>query len=285
MTGYGSAEGEAAGASFRWEMRSVNGRGLDAKMRLPQGSEELEPQLRKKLAPLQRGTVNISLKLSREESEAALVVDEEALAAAAHAIQTVRTAIECDLPRPEAVLSMRGVLAPPSAEKTFPAELLDGLEAGFERAVAALLQSREVEGAEIASVLKERLAAMRKLAQSVREGTANTRGELTKRLRAQVEEVAPGLVSDDRVAQEVVMLAIKADVSEELDRLLVHLGSFGELLEKGGAAGRRLEFLSQELMREASTLTVKLPSAELKNLGLDLKEHVDSLREQVLNLA
>nr|WP_305888962.1 YicC/YloC family endoribonuclease [Parvularcula maris] len=285
MTGYGSAEGEAAGASFRWEMRSVNGRGLDAKMRLPQGAEELEPQLRKKLAPLQRGTVNISLKLTREESDAALVVDEEALAAAAHAIQTVRTAIECDLPRPEAVLSMRGVLAPPTAEKTFPEVLLAALDESFGRAVAALLSSRQAEGAEISAVLKDRLTAMQKLVADVREGTANTRADLTAKLRAQVEEVAPGLVSDDRVAQEVVMLAIKADVSEELDRLSVHLSSFAEQLEKGGAVGRRLEFLSQELMREASTLTVKLPSAELKNLGLDFKEHVDSLREQVLNLA
>jgi uncharacterized protein (TIGR00255 family) len=285
MTGFGAAEGETEGASFRWEMRSVNGRGLDAKMRLPQGAEQLEPVLKKKLAPLHRGTVNISLKLAREESEAPLVLDEDALAAAVAAIQTVRLAVECDLPRPEALLAMRGVLAPAAGEKNLPDDLLAALTLAFEEAVSTLLSARQAEGAEIASVLNERLAAMQGLTEKAREGAASARENLHAKLRAQVEEIAPGLVADERVAQEVVVLAMKADVSEELDRLSVHLASFGELLAKGGSVGRRLEFLTQELMREASTLTVKLPSAELKNIGLDFKEHVDSLREQVLNLA
>jgi uncharacterized protein (TIGR00255 family) len=285
MTGFGAVEGEAEGASFRWEIRSVNGKGLDAKMRLPQGCEHLEPVLKKRLAPLHRGTVNVSLRLNREEAEAPLVLDEDALALAADAIRRVRAAVECDLPRPEAILAMRGVFAPAVAEKSLPEKLTDALVRSFDEAAAALRSARLAEGSEITAVLNERLSVMDRLVKEARQGAVDARQELLARLRAQVEEIAPSVVSDERIAQEVVVLAMKADVSEELDRLGVHLGAFAETLTKGGAVGRRLEFLTQELMREASTLTVKLPNAELKTIGLDLKEHVDSLREQVLNLA
>lgn len=285
MTGFGAAEGATGTTSWRWELRSVNGKALDAKFKLPQGTESLEDHVRRGLRQLQRGSVNVSLRIERKDTAVPLVVDEEALAAAARAIRTVETVIDCDKPRPEAVLAMRGVLVTPTMETGFSDEELAAIAASFDEALAALLSARLKEGERVGLLLQERCADMQIRITNVREQTKGAREQIAERLRAQLGELLAQHVAEDRLAQEAALLAIRADVTEELDRLTVHTQSFKELLAKGGAAGRRLEFLTQELMREASTLTAKLHTAELKNEGLDLKELVDSLREQVLNLA
>ncbi len=285
MTGFGAAEGASETASWRWELRSVNGKSLDAKFKLPQGAESLEQFVRTELRKLQRGTINISLRIEKKDTVVPLVVDDEGLAAAMRAIGKVQQAIDCAKPRPEAVLSMRGVLAAPTMETALSDEDLAQISASFEEALAALLGARTKEGARVGTLLKDRCSNMLSRVDNVREQTKDAREKIAERLRAQLGELLAQHVEDDRLAQEAAMLAIRADVTEELDRLSVHTRSFQDLLAKGGAAGRRLEFLTQELMREASTLTAKLHTAELKNEGLDLKELVDSLREQVLNLA
>nr|WP_233061243.1 DUF1732 domain-containing protein [Parvularcula mediterranea] len=285
MTGFGVAEGSSETLGWRWELRSVNGRGLDLKIKLPVGTDPLEPKIREAGRALGRGNAQISLKLDRSEALTGLVVDDEALAAAAAAISKVQLAVDCDKPRPEAILAMRGVLAPPTNDAALTEADLDTLEASFREGLDALLQARRTEGARIAAFLTERCEDMTNRVGSIRNDVAGARDQMAERLRTQLGELLAEHVSPDRIAQEAAMLAIKADVSEELDRLEVHLASFTELLAKGGTPGRRLEFLTQELMREASTLTAKLPTAALKNQGLDLKEMVDSLREQVLNLA
>ncbi|GGY42585.1 YicC/YloC family endoribonuclease [Parvularcula lutaonensis] len=285
MTGYGASEGEAGSIKWRWELRTVNGRGLDAKFRLPPGAEALEPDIRSALRVLHRGTVNISLKLDRAEAASALVIDEEALAAAAKAIGRVQEVITCDPPRPEAVLQMRGVLTTPATDNGLTPKELASLKGGFEEALAALLASRRAEGDRVRKLLEERCAEMARNIAAIREKTATTREQIAERLKAQLGELLADQVAPERLAQEAAMLAIRADVTEELDRLDVHTASFRELLKSDGAAGRRLEFLTQELMREASTLTAKLHTAHLKNDGLDMKELIDGLREQVLNIA
>ena len=285
MTGFGSAEGASETASWRWELRSVNGKGLDAKFKLPQGAESLEQHVRKQLRQLQRGTVNVFLRIEKKDTAVPLVVDDDALAAATRVVAKVQQAMDCDKPRPEAILAMRGVLVTPTMETGLPDETLREISASFDEALAGLLAARFTEGTRVAGLLVERCDDMQARVMRVRERTKGAREQIAERLRAQLGELLAEHVTDDRLAQEAAMLAIRADVTEELDRLSVHTQSFRELLEQGGAAGRRLEFLTQELMREASTLTAKLHTAELKSEGLDLKELVDSLREQVLNLA
>lgn len=285
MTGFGTAEGTTERVAWRWELRSVNGRGLDLKFKLPTGTESLEPGLRAALRSLHRGSVNVSLRIERLEIPQALTIDEEALAAAAKAIERVRAVIHCDPPRPESVLAMRGVLSSPQPETSLADDELAAMRKTFDAALSALLDARLREGERVAAILRGRCEEMIGRVARVRQSTAGTRDQMAERLRAQLGDLLSDHVSDERLAQEAAMLAIRADVTEELDRLGVHTHSFTELMAQGGAAGRRLEFLTQELMREASTLTAKLHTAELKNEGLDLKEMIDSLREQVLNLA
>ncbi|MEM1379221.1 MAG: YicC/YloC family endoribonuclease [Pseudomonadota bacterium] len=284
MTGFGLAEGDLQHCVWRWELRSVNGKGLDVKFRLPPGTEAMEPDLRQKLRVLHRGTINVSLRLERDANADLLRVDESALAAAAAALNKVRQYIDCDRPRPEAVLNMRGVIATPD-DKGLDDYQRGAIVAGFDTAIAALLEARQTEGGRIVAVLKERCNDINAKVISLRTKTADTREQLVARIKAQISDLMADSVAEDRIAQEAAMLAIRADVSEELDRLDVHTKAFRDLLDTDGSVGRRLEFLTQELMREASTLTAKLHSAELKSEGLDLKELVDGLREQVLNLA
>ncbi|MEM9838982.1 MAG: YicC/YloC family endoribonuclease [Pseudomonadota bacterium] len=284
MTGFGAADGDFGPFVWRWELRSVNGKGLDIKFRMPSGTEPLEAKLRQKLRVLHRGSISANLRLDRDTGDEAYKLDEEALASAAAAMNKVRQFIDCERPRPEAVLSMRGVLAGPT-DTSLTAPQLDALSEGFDEALAALLRARQTEGARIAALLKERCEKLDALTSSIRPKTTSARDEIATRIRGQISELLKEHVTDERIAQEAAMLAIRADVTEELDRLGVHNAAFTALLDSDGAAGRRLEFLTQELMREANTLTAKLHTAELKSEGLDLKELVDSLREQVLNIA
>ncbi|MEE4210417.1 MAG: YicC/YloC family endoribonuclease [Parvularcula sp.] len=285
MTGFGAASGETDGLSWRWELRSVNGKGLDLKLRLPSGAEGLEPELRAESKALHRGSVSANLKIERDVGIDSFALDEEALAGVASAIMTIRTRIECAPPRPEAILALRGILASPTPDEGLRDEELAALKAGFGEALGALLHAREAEGARIAAVLKERCAEIETKVAHIRRETERTREELAARLQEQISEILEDNLPEDRIAQEAAFLAIKADIREELDRLDVHTASFKALLTGDKPAGRRLEFLSQELMREATTLTSKVHSAALKHEGLDLKELIDSLREQVLNIA
>lgn len=284
MTGFGSAEGDIGPFVWRWELRSVNGKGLDIKFRMPSGTEPLEPKLRQKLRILHRGSISANLRLERDMQDEAYQLDEQALAAAAAALNKVRQFIDCERPRPEAVLAMRGVLAGP-ADTALTPDQLEALSKGFDEALAALHAARQAEGTRIAAILSARCGEMVALTHALRPRIANARDQIAERIKAQITDLLKEHVTEERIAQEAAMLAIRADVTEEMDRLGVHAAAFTALLEGDGAAGRRLEFLTQELMREANTLTAKLHTAELKSEGLDLKELVDSLREQVLNIA
>jgi len=284
MTGFATAEGEAGSAGWRWTLRSVNGRGLDLKLRLPPGFEALEPRLRKADLPLFRGNISAALKIERAEAESRLRVDEEALAVLADAVQRVRLAVECDLPRPEGLLSLSGVLrAGPDTEGPDEA-LVDAAAQGFEEAVAGLAAARAGEGAALGTVLAGHFDALAALTADAAAEAESATGAVHDRLRAQLSELMAGDLPEERLAHEASLLAIKADTREEIDRLQAHIAAGRDLLRAEGAVGRKLEFLCQELAREANTLTTKAPTLALKRTGLDLKHRVDQLREQVLNV-
>ncbi len=289
MTGF--ARVAEPGDALVVEIRSVNGRGLDIKLRLPPGLDRLEAVLRP-IAERALGRGNVTATLSRKREERpGLVVDPVALAAMLRAIEDIRARLpDAPAPCPEAVLALPGVLcredgverADPAADQALERSIF-GL---FERAVAALDLSRRAEGARLAVILAATLdriedltARARGLAQGQAERhMARLQGALAALLGG-AEPVAP-----ERLAQEIAILAAKSDVTEELDRLEAHCGAARALLAEARAVGRRLDFLVQEFNREANTLCSKSASLPLTALGLELKAAIEQLREQVANV-
>ena len=290
MTGFATAEGSHEGTAWSWTLRSVNAKGLDLKLRTPPGYEALEARLRGSDLPIHRGTVSATLKVDRTEGLAPLRVDEAALAAVAEAAKTARRAAKAAglkraKTRPEHLLMIGGVMRSGPEERAGPSDAeIEAVLAGFAEAADALAKARAQEGASLRAVLSDRLAQIEALTETAeREGEALL-PVLRDRLQAQVRELLGGDLPEDRVAQEATLLAVKADVREETDRLRAHVAAAREHLATPGPVGRKLEFLAQEFAREANTLTAKAASLPLKQAGLDLKLAVDQVREQVLNV-
>lgn len=289
MTGYARASGHAAGVNFQCELKSVNARGLDIRMRLAPGLDALEADLRRLIgAAVTRGAVTLSISLDRAGAGGEVVVNQQALRTVLEALNGLVGQIKTDLPRPEGILGLKGVLdqreTPLSADDE---EALNGaILAAVERCAAGLAQARRDEGARLAAVLSERIDEIERLTAAAEAHPSRSREAIAERLRLQVAELlrsAPAL-PEDRIAQEAVLLATKADIREELDRLGAHIGSARELIAGGGAVGRKLDFLSQEFNREANTLCSKSNAVDLTAIGLDLKAVIDQLREQVQNI-
>lgn len=292
MTGFARAEGAADGATWAWELRSVNGRGLDLRLRLPPGFDALEPALRDEAArALKRGNVGLNLSVKREE-RARLAPDPAALDAVLRLALDLAARIPgAPPPRAEALLALPGVLRPagagagPGEDALTPAQL-DAVRAGFTRALAGLVAARRAEGARLATVLLgqlDEIAALRDRAEA--EGAdqpALQRARMMDAVGALLRE-QPGL-PEERIAQEVALLAARSDVREELDRLSAHLDAARALLAQGGAVGRRFDFLVQEFVRETNTLCSKSASVPLTATGLRLKAVIEQMREQVQNV-
>jgi uncharacterized protein (TIGR00255 family) len=294
MTGFGRSDGSTGGLSWVWELRSVNGRGLDLRFRLPAGLDALEPGLRERAAQaLRRGSVTATLAVRREEA-AVLVVDEAALEAALRLALALAARIpDCPPPRAEALLALPGVLrSAAAAEAPDPAAAVAqygaDLSRGFATALAALVASRRGEGARLSALLTGQLAEVARLRQQAQAEAAAQpllqRARIMDSLHALLREAgAPGL-SEERLAQEVALLASRSDVREELDRLDSHIQAAHALLAEGAQIGRRFDFLVQEFNREANTLCSKSASAALTTTGLALKALIEQLREQVQNI-
>lgn len=292
MTGYADRAGGAAGLTWTWEARSVNGRGLDLRLRLPEGAEGLDPAVRQAFgAVLARGNVTVALRLGRAEGGAAPRLNAEALAGIlAAAAETEKAAAEAGLalaPMTAAeLLALRGVMeveADPGAARP---EVRAALLADVAPLAEALVAARRAEGAALAAVLMARLDETARLAAAARqaaEARAARTGALLRERVAALIEAKDGL-DEPRMAQELALIAVKADVTEELDRLDAHVAAARALVTKGGAVGRKLDFLMQEFNREASTLCAKAQSAELTAIGLELKVIIDQMREQVQNV-
>ena len=282
MTGFGTA----AVGDARWELRAVNGKGLDIRLRLPPGLDAIETDLRKRArARLSRGNVQAALAWGEGPAAARLKVDETALAAALDAVARIDAG---GITRPSSaaeILALRGVLTGEDRSAVLTDDAIDDVRAAFDTALAALNSAREAEGTTLATVLAGQIDTIAGLADQARRDPAASPAAIHDRLAAQLASLprTDGL-SADRLAQEAAILATRADVTEELDRLEGHVAAARDLLRAGSPCGRKLEFLAQEFLREANTLCSKSPSTTLTRIGLELKSVIDQFREQVLNV-
>lgn len=292
MTGYARAEGRDAQVSWVWEAKSVNGRGLEIRCRLPSGHDALEVAARDAAnRKLKRGNLQVSLNVSRIAEAPAMRVNTELLNQILTLVDRIGAEHQNLAPaRLDGILSIKGVLEPMEAEEV-DAEALrtareTAMKATLEQMLDHMVAMRLAEGARIQAVLLSQLDEIAVLAERA-GATASLRPEAVReRLRHQVAavlEAAPSL-PEERIAQEVALIAVKADVREELDRLRAHVAAARELIAAGGAVGRKLDFLSQEFNREANTLCSKSSDVELTRVGLDLKAVIDQFREQVQNI-
>lgn len=290
MTGYAARDMAGEGSIRAWELRSVNGKGLDLRLRLPDRLGRLESALRDRLkARLARGSVNLTLRMTRDSAASGLGVSEVALLGALSAIAHVERAamaegLHLTSARPTDILSMQGVLTSDGAETALPDDDLLLIE--FETLLEAFLEARAAEGAALAETLKSQIAQMRPLVARAADLAAARTDTATERLRDNVSRLlaTSEAMDPDRIAQELALLAVKTDVTEEIDRLGAHIDAAEALLATDGPIGRRFDFLMQEFNREANTLCSKSGDGALTQAGLDLKVLIDQMREQVQNV-
>jgi uncharacterized protein (TIGR00255 family) len=287
MTGFARAEGAAAGISWTWEMKSVNGKSLDLRLRLAPGFDALEPRVRAMLAlRFRRGNVAASLTVNRIAA-AAVRVNREALTQLVALIKELGSEIEAAPPRLDGLLALRGVVETVEDEEDGVVEdrrlaVLDSCETALDRLAAA----RADEGTRLGVLLRDQIKEMARLVGGAHESAAAQPAAIRQRLQtmlAGLADLVPGM-SEERVAQEIALLVGRSDIREEIERLHAHLEQAGDLLDEGGAVGRRLDFLCQELNREANTLCSKSADIELTRIGLALKAAVEQFREQVQNI-
>jgi uncharacterized protein (TIGR00255 family) len=291
MTGFASAKGELPPYSWGWELRSVNAKGLDLRLRVPDWLEGLEAALRADLAKATtRGNVTLSLRISRSDETATLALNAAALATVLDAMAVIEAdAMDRGLtlaPSTAAdLLALRGMLEPGTASDD-AAPLMAQLKTEFAPLVAAFVQMRSAEGTALARVLAEQLDRIEDLTGQAAELAELRRDAVAETLKTNLARVLDNATGADpaRVAQELAMIAVKADVTEEIDRLGAHVQAARDLLAQGGSVGRKLDFLMQEFNREANTLCSKAQSTELTSVGLDLKAVIDQMREQVQNV-
>jgi uncharacterized protein (TIGR00255 family) len=290
MTGFARNSVEVDGAKFTWELKSVNARGLEIRLRLPAGLDHLEAEIRAMTrASLARGSCFFALQSDAAGERPRLALNEEALALVVAAARRLAAVEGIQMPTADGLLAIPGVLqdggdglAGEAAERR-DAAVLEALGA----AIVALQEARLEEGVRLAAVLQDQLATVARLVEEASAVAAEAPEALKARIREQVALLTldkSGL-DPDRLHQEAVIAATRADVREELDRLRSHVAAARELMQSDGPAGRRLEFLAQEFNREANTLCSKAFDRRLTTIGMELKAVVDQFREQVQNLA
>jgi uncharacterized protein (TIGR00255 family) len=287
MTGFSRCEGGLAGWTWSIEARSVNGRNLEVRFRAPAGFESLERVAREGAqARFQRGQVGITLQARRAEGATQANIDHALLAGYLAAIAPLIETGKAAPPSADGLLALRGVIQTSEAEDD-PADraALEGaMSTDVGRALDALAAVRAEEGRALHSLIEDFLAQIAKLVESAGSAAADQPALIRDRFARRLEELVGEVASPERILQEAAAQAIRADVREELDRLAAHLASARGLLAEAAPVGRRLDFLAQEFMREANTLTSKAASSALTTAGLELKAVVDRLREQVQNV-
>ncbi|MBU3259791.1 YicC family protein [Roseovarius sp. PS-C2] len=291
MTAFASATGTHQAHGWTWDLRSVNGKGLDLRLRVPDWIEGLEAALRARLGKaLTRGNVNLSLRVHAEDQSGQLTVNDalldDILTAMAHVeARAMQTGVTLAPSTPADLLAMRGVLDAGGGDQD-TAPLRDALLKDFETLLTGFLEMRASEGAALRSILSGQLDQIAKLVEQAAAAAQVREGQMAETLRAQLARVTDNAdpVDEPRVAQELALIAVKSDITEELDRLRAHVGAARDLLSQGVPIGRKLDFLSQEFNREANTLCAKSQHTGLTAIGLDLKAVIDQMREQVQNV-
>ncbi|GLQ26558.1 YicC/YloC family endoribonuclease [Sulfitobacter pacificus] len=291
MTGFASASGADAPFSWGWEVRAVNGRGLDLRLRVPDWVEGLETGLRKKLsASVARGNITCNLRLNREEAGGTLAVNAaqlETVLSALHQIEERAMDAGVSLAPSKAtdIVTMRGVLEQASFDDD-AAALCQLLLADFDAVLNDFNAMRAQEGAALHAVLSGQLDKIEELTGQAADLIPARQAEMSATLRSNLARVLDNAegVEAARLAQELALIAVKTDITEEIDRLKAHVAAARALLAEGGPVGRKLDFLTQEFNREANTLCSKAQMKELTTIGLALKAVVDQMREQVQNV-
>lgn len=289
MTGFARSHGASGSYSWSWEIKSVNAKGLELRLRLPPGFDAVEIPVRTRGAEtLSRGNVYATLTVNREGIAPVVRINEPVLNAIINAVGNLSGKVDAEKPRIDGLLGLRGVIdvadAEESEEEKAAAE--DAIVKGFVQALKGLTEMRRHEGEAIGRVLSARLDEMAALSARAEAAPGRQPEAVKKKLADQIAVLldASSRFDPDRLHQEAVLLAGKADIREELDRLAAHIAQARKLMAGGGAIGRRLDFLSQELNRETNTLCAKSNDVELTNIGLELKSVVEQFREQVQNL-
>ncbi|MGM4980472.1 MULTISPECIES: YicC/YloC family endoribonuclease [Rhizobium] len=289
MTGFARREGTSGRSRWAWELRSVNGKGLDVRLRLPPGLERLETDVRKLIADrFSRGNLQVGLSLSVEESRVEVVVNQEALAAVLALRDQLAGIVDPAPLRLDSLMAVRGLVEFKEAEEG--EEVLAARDAdiisGLEEALGDLSDMRGREGRALGQILLGQVATIEALTAVVEQDPSRSPREIAVRLAAQVATLLDGSsgLDRDRLHAEAALLATKADLREEIDRLKAHVAAARDLLSKGGPVGRKLDFLAQEFNRESNTICSKSNTAAVTAAGIELKVVIDQFREQVQNL-
>lgn len=288
MTGFAEARGTYAGLRWRWEARSVNGRALDVRLRTPPGYEALEVGARTLMAErFKRGSIQAVLTAAQDDSARGFRVDAAALADAVKIAKRVHEETGLPMARVDGLLALRGVVVQDDmtalddeARMARDAALLESLAVALD----ALAKARVTEGGRLNMILASQVDEIQTLTDQARALAATQPAALRNRLQTQVAELLSGQMPEERIAQEVALLAAKADLREEMDRLTAHCQEARALLAGKEPAGRKLDFLAQEFNREANTLCSKAADIQLTRIGLALKAVIDQFREQVANV-
>ena len=289
MTGFAEAHGSRDGARWRWEVKSVNGKGLDLRLRTPPGFDTIEPPSRVLAAErFKRGSIQAALTFDSGDAARGLKIDPAALAAAVRIAREVAAETGLAPARIDGLMALKGVIV---QEEVLPVEAPErgmrdaAILETLATALDALARARGNEGHKLLVVLAGQMDEIERLTKEAAGLAAVQPAALRDKLAAQIAELlGAGTVSDERLAQEVALLAVKADIREELDRLQAHVQEARRLLAAGEAVGRKLDFLSQEFNREANTLCSKSSDIALTRLGLALKATIDQFREQAQNV-
>ena len=291
MTGFAARTGRADGFSWSWELRSVNGKGFDLRFRMPDWLGGLEADLRKQIgAGTARGSISLNLRIAREAGENAVEINPDALNRVLEAIAQIEerageTGVNLTPASASDVMNFRGVMDAPQNREASD-ELLDALRADIAPLLESFNAMRDAEGASLTTVLSRQLGEIETL-------NLKAQGLLSERadeMRTSFEEAiarvmgARADMDEARIAQEIAVLAVKSDITEEIDRLHAHIKGARDLMASGAPCGRKLDFMCQEFNREANTLCSKAQNAALTEIGLALKVLIDQMREQVQNV-
>ena len=289
MTGFARSHGASGPYAFEWELKSVNAKGFDLRMRLPPGWDDLEATAKKRAGEvLSRGTVYANLNVKRTNAVSTIRINEEVLASIVKVAGVLAGKIDAVAPSIDGLLAIKGVIevVEPESSEAEDTAARAAAAVSFEQALGNLVEMRRREGATLGQILRARMDEIEKLAKRAEAAPGRKPEAIKARLAEQIAALldTSDRFDPDRLNQEAIMIAAKADIREELDRIASHISQAREMIGKGGPVGRRLDFLAQEFNREVNTCCYKSNDLELTNTGLEMKNVVEQFREQVQNL-
>ncbi|WP_419902425.1 YicC/YloC family endoribonuclease [Kiloniella sp.] len=289
MTGFARSEGEYAGTTWSWELKSVNGKNLDARCRVPSGFESLDAKVRSELAKsFKRGNFHVNLVIDNKQKSVKLQVNEDILQQVIPLATRIGNELDAVAPSIDGILNLRGVLELVEEEETVADQekRMELINVSLGEAIKQMAEMRLQEGSRLGEIAQSQLSDIETLQEKASELAATQPAALHERFKRQMSDLLKdgSPVPEERLAQEIAILVTKADIREELDRLTAHVAAARDLLSEGGPCGRRLDFLCQEFNREANTLCSKSSDVEMTRIGIELKATIEQLREQIQNV-